>query len=540
MANTFFGLTIGSTGLNASNIAINTTAHNISNIKTKGYTRQQTVQEASSAIRVYQGYGTVGTGVSVTKIQQLRSEYYDTKYWNNNATYGQYSNLESYSLLMEDYLDEFNLSGFTAEYENLFASINNLNKTPDDTVARNQFINYAQSLSEYFGTLSTNLSNIQQQACDEIKSTVNAINTIAEQVASLNKQINILEVNGGEANDLRDSRALLIDELSKYVNTSVKEVEIGNGMTEYFVYINGQELVDGYDHNRLYCEQREHRRNASDVEGLVDVKWEGLGIEFNMYDKTLSGSLKGAIEIMDGCNECYEVIGLKGADGNFLKDSTGKYIDVSKLTTEQYNNYIAAGYTKELTTYIYPYKNPEYKGIPYYQAQLNEFAQAFANEFNEVIKRGDLGGEPVLDFFVSQYDEGFITAKGISVNREIMDDPYKLPVSFRQEAGAANRDMAEELLALKDKKTINNGTFLEYLQSIVSVSSIDTRRARTFAGNYQSVTETIENQRKSVSGVDEDEEAIDLVKYKEAYGLASKVISVMQEIYKKLIEQTGL
>ena len=83
MANTFFGLTIGSTGLNAGNIGINTTAHNISNIKTKGYTRQQTVQEASYSIRVYQGYGTVGTGVSVTQIKQLRSSYYDTKYWNN-------------------------------------------------------------------------------------------------------------------------------------------------------------------------------------------------------------------------------------------------------------------------------------------------------------------------------------------------------------------------------------------------------------------------------------------------------------------------
>ena len=100
--------------------------------------------------------------------------------------------------------------------------------------------------------------------------------------------------------------------------------------------------------------------------------------------------------------------------------------------------------------------------------------------------------------------------------------------------------MAKALMELKEKKTINNGTFLEYLQSVVSVVSIDTSRARSFAKNYQDVVDTIDNQRKSISGVDEDEEAVDLVKYKEAYGLASKVISVMQEIYKKLIEQTGL
>ena len=540
MANTFFGLTIGSTGLNAGNIGINTTAHNISNIKTKGYTRQQTVQEASYSIRVYQGYGTVGTGVSVTQIKQLRSSYYDTKYWNNNATQGEYSNLESYSLLMEDYLDEFNLSGFTTEYDNLFKAINNLTINPKDVVSRNQLLNYSQSIAEYFNTLSTNMSNIQLQACDEIKSSVNEINTIAEQIASLNKQINILEVNGGDANDLRDSRMLLVDELSKYINTTIREDEIGNGMTEFYVFINDQELVDGYDYNRLVCEQRETRRNASDLDNLVNIRWEGSAVDFNMYDNSLSGSIKGAIQIMDGCNECYEVVGLKDTNGEFLKTSDGKYIDVQKLTEAEYNNYIAAGYTEGLTTYIYAYKNPEYKGIPYYQSQLNEFARVIADEFNAIIGQGDMNGEPVEPFFVSQYGEKYITAKGIHVNQKILDDTSILPVSFDNSKGEANTDMAKALMELKEKKTINNGTFLEYLQSVVSVVSIDTSRARSFAKNYQDVVDTIDNQRKSISGVDEDEEAVDLVKYKEAYGLASKVISVMQEIYKKLIEQTGL
>ena len=151
-----------------------------------------------------------------------------------------------------------------------------------------------------------------------------------------------------------------------------------------------------------------------------------------------------------------------------------------------------------------------------------------------------MNGEPVEPFFVSQYGEKYITAKGIHVNQKILDDTSLLPVSFDNSKGEANTDMAKALMELKEKKTINNGTFLEYLQSVVSVVSIDTSRARSFAKNYQDVVDTIDNQRKSISGVDEDEEAVDLVKYKEAYGLASKVISVMQEIYKKLIEQTGL
>ena len=541
MANTFFGLTIGASGLNASNVAINTSAHNISNVKTKGYTRQVATQQATSAIRVYATYGTVGTGVEVSQIDQLRSQYYDTKYWNNNANYGKYSSLESSMALMEGYLDEFNLSGFTTEYSNLFKAINTLTTDPSSDVARNQVLNYAQSLCDYFGTVSSNLSSVQQSANDEVKTTVDSINTIARQIALYNRQINTIEVNGGQANDLRDSRALLVDELSTYINTTVKETDMGSGLTEYTVYIDGQKLVDGYDCNELLCKARAtgDKRNASDIDGLYDIEW-ATGMEFNMYRSTFSGSLRGAIDMRDGCNKCYEVVGLRDSNGDFLKDSNGKIIDVQDLSEADYNSYVSAGYHKDVTTYIDGYRNSDYKAVPYYQAQLNTFVQSFTNAFNEIISKGDLDGKTVPDFFVSKYNEPYLTASTVCVNSKIKEDISLLPVSFDNSKGVGNTDMAKELFALKDKDILNYGTFLENLQSIVSVAFIDTSRARNFSSNYKSIKETVENQRLSVSGVDEDEEAVDLVKYKEAYGLASKVISVMQEIYDKLIEQTGL
>lgn len=541
MPNTFFGLTIAATGLNASSLAINTTAHNISNVNTKGYSRQQTVQKASPAIRVYSTYGTVGTGVNVTGITQLRSSYYDTKYWNNNANYGDYSTLESYSLLIEDYLDEFNLEGFTTEYQNLFKAINDLTIDPSSGVARNQLLNYSQSIADYFNTISANLSSVQKSANDEVKSTVDAINTVAKQVASLNKQINTIEVNGGDANDLRDSRALLIDELSKYINTTVREDVIGDGLTEFYVYVDGYQLVDGYDYNTIVCTAREtgDRRNASDIDGLYELSW-STGMEFNMYRSTLSGTLKAAIDIRDGCNDCYEVLGLKDADGNFLMDADGKPVNVQDITTAQYEAYKAAGYVRDTIIYIDTNRNSDYKGVPYYQSQINEFVKTLAHDFNSIISRGDLDGQKVEDFFVSKFNDEYITAAGITVNPNMIRDPSLLPYSFDNSKGAANKDMAVELYALKDKDTINNGTYLEYLKSMVSVISIDTRRARAFSTNYENIRETVNNQRISVSGVDEDEEAVDLVKFKEAFNLASKIVSVMQEIYNKLIEQTGV
>lgn len=543
MANTFFGLTIASSGLSASNVSINTTAHNISNINTEGYTKQVTKQTANGAIRVYQEYGTVGTGVNVHSIEQLRSSYYDTKYWQATTNHGQYAALDNYSTLLEDYLDEFNLDGFTKEYANLFNAINDLQRDPTSAVGRNQFINYAKSICDYFNVLSTNFSNVQKQANDEIKTTVDSINTISEQIVSLNKQINVIEINGGFANDLRDQRSLLVDQLSGYVNTSVIEKEIGNGATDFKVYINGQNLVDMYNYNALVLKTRENgnRRNASDIDGLYDIEWDN-SLDFNQYSDSLTGSLKAAIDIRDGCNEAYEVLSLAKADGTFLLDAEGNPVDVQDLTEAEYNDYLAQGYSKKMTSYASPRFNSSYKGVPYYQEKINKFIQTIADVFNSTI-RGDgvrVTDIPVTDLFVSKYNESYVTAYNATINPDIIQDMSLLPYSYDSTKGAANVDMVEALYAIKGKVVLNNGTFSDFLTSIVSVASIDGGRIRTFEATYANIKETIDNQRTSVSGVDEDEEAVDLVKYQKAYDLSSKVISVMQQIYRKLIEETGL
>ena len=79
MPSQFFGLTIASSGLSAYQAALNTTANNISNEQTKGYSRQAANLSASDALRVNAKYGSMGSGVTVNSIKQIRSEYYDTK-----------------------------------------------------------------------------------------------------------------------------------------------------------------------------------------------------------------------------------------------------------------------------------------------------------------------------------------------------------------------------------------------------------------------------------------------------------------------------
>ena len=80
MPSTFFGLNIGASALSAFQASVNTTANNISNVQTEGYTRQTTTLESNQALRITAKYGSMGTGVSATKITQERDLYYDTKY----------------------------------------------------------------------------------------------------------------------------------------------------------------------------------------------------------------------------------------------------------------------------------------------------------------------------------------------------------------------------------------------------------------------------------------------------------------------------
>ena len=104
MPSTFFGLTISSSALTSFQAATNTVANNISNVNTKGYTRQEAIRVAADALRVNQKYGMAGSGVDTTEIKQIRDFYYDVRYWENNAKVGLYDSKLYYMQQIEDYL----------------------------------------------------------------------------------------------------------------------------------------------------------------------------------------------------------------------------------------------------------------------------------------------------------------------------------------------------------------------------------------------------------------------------------------------------
>ena len=494
MASTFFGLSISYKGLQAAQTSITTAAHNLSNINTNGYTKQTAVLQASDALRTFSTYGTIGSGVNVVEINQTRDSYYDQKYRNNMSNYGQYESKNNYMTQIEDYLNEFILNGFSKEYSNFFSAVNQLTITPGDESAKNQLINNAKSMSDYFNTLSTNLRNVQIEACY------------------------------GDANDLRDQRNALVDDLSKYIDITTSEEPIENGLTSFQITVNGQSLVHNYNYKKLQVVARETPRNDSDAAGLYDVQWTD-GNPFNIYSSSLGGQLKALVDIRDGCNGEIESVATN-EDGSYKLDKDGNIITETNPQAED---------------------NVNYKGIPYYQTQLNQFIQTFSEAVNQIFKSGYVSDASTEDeankgipLFVVGGSSGKLTASTVTVNSELLEDSNKLATKTEVSDGEGNASIMEKLNALQSQKIFDGGTGAYFLESIVSDMSIDAGKAKSFLSNYNNMKTTIQNQRLSVMGVDTDEEAMDIMKFQQAYNLNSKMMSVMNQIYDKLINQTGL
>lgn len=626
MPNTFFGLTIGKSGLYTASNALNTTAHNIANTETEGYCRQVSVQRANKALHIGNATGMIGTGVDVVGVEQVRDEYYDVKYRSNNTLFGEYNAKQYYMAEIENYFNEIQLEGFTTTFDEMFESIQELQKDPANLKVRTQMTNYASSLCEYFNYISENLGKIQREINYEISNQVSKINSIGTQIAQLTKQINTLEVLGGMASDLRDQRNVLVDELSQIVDVEIQEIPVGNrvGVSSYSVRINGQLLVDTYKANELECVPRRDKVNMDDQVGLYDVVWKQNRQEFNASTSSTTGSLAALYAVMEG-NENMAFKGMAEAsvgdttvtltsDFSYVNDVNRLNIPQSGMITIGNREYAYSGFcvrltedgkyeyefaleseikqdtddispsTESLTGYQYNAvigQDIDYKGIPYYMSQLNEFVRTFAKAYNDICKQGvDLNGEAGLDFFNSTdpvsgenfvfteewpygdddvlfdsksgpYDEKdevinygsyyFMSASRMCVTDAVLNDSYRVVTASSITDGVEQSDLVKHLMALKDDKMMfRQGTPDSYLQSLVSEVGIDSRKAAQFKQNQEDILTSVTNQRLSVSGVDQDEEAMNLVRFQSAYNLSSKVISVMDQMYEKLINYLGV
>lgn len=624
MPSTFFGLNIVRTGMSTYNVWLNTTAHNISNVKTVGYTRQTVNQAAGKPISFGTRYGMVGSGTEAISIDSERDVYYDAKYRLSNTDYGKYETFAYYMDSIEKslYVKDSETGGLTNALDNFFQSIKDLTTGASDTTKRTKTIGDADMLTHYVKQAANDLQTMQKDVNDQIAKTVDRINSYGQEIASLTKQINTLEIYGTKANDLRDQRAKLLDELSELVDVQVMEKVPagGEGLTQYIVSIGGAKLVDTNDHYTISYEVNGVKHSQNDIDKLYDLRWSN-GQDFDVHGEGLGGKLQALFQLRDGNNG--EVFSGKataaGDDKIVITDVNDMGKSIMKLDLPATDGVIAVGTARYQYksfdvsvdangnyTYTFNLKDGvkvgtaaagqdarvgeevDYRGIPYYMSQLNEFIRTFSYQFNEVQCGGyDLNGDKGKQMFVGKdgvlnadmnFDKipvnaegkpvGFtfssvidpstvsdgkvttsyycLTALNSTIDADILKDGKLLALSDQPKnpdgtAEVENSENLKKMSALENDKTMfrqgQPGSFLKVLTATVGV---DSQKVITASKNAENIKNSVDNRRLSKAGVDEDEEAQNLIMCQNLLNYQYKVLSVMNEVLDKLINGTAV
>jgi len=289
MRTTFFGLEIGRKALQAQQRALDVTGHNIANANALGYTRQDAVLSATTPYPV-PGFnkpgtpGQVGTGVKVDEIRRLRDAFIDIQIRTEAKATGFWEAKQDALRKLEVILNEPSDAGLRTVMDQFWASLQELSKNPESKSVRAVVRQRGIALADTFNHVDRQLTELQADTDSNIRIKVDEVNNIATQISKLNDQIIQIENTGDKANDLRDKRDLLVDQLSKIINLDTVEEKNG-GLT---LTIGGRVLVTGKNNYAIQAV-------SVPPSGYADIQWASDGTAVSVQ----SGTLKGLLDVRD-------------------------------------------------------------------------------------------------------------------------------------------------------------------------------------------------------------------------------------------------
>jgi flagellar hook-associated protein 1 FlgK len=351
MPGLFAGLEIGKRSLMAQQLAMNTASHNMANSTTPGYSRQRVSLVASYPQDTPQG--SVGTGVLADSVRHIRDLFLTEQYRGANSNLTQWGTTHKTLSQIESFFNEPSDTGLAQSIADFWNAWENLATNP---TARSTVIEKTKVLVNGLKQYASQLNDLQASLDSEITNRVLQINQVGGQIAAINKQIVSAELSGDKANDLRDKRDLLVDNLS--VLTQVRTIERPNGSLT--VLLGSMALVDGGDSLGITT-MIEHSGNSK----VTRAVWENTNfdIEFSggelyalqqLRDKSLPEYQDGldtlAKTIVEQVNTIHRGgVGATGSTGiNFFSQFNTTAMTIS-LNTEIENdpNLIAASLSGE-------------------------------------------------------------------------------------------------------------------------------------------------------------------------------------------------
>lgn len=542
----FSGLYVGTTALRVASDALNTTAHNLSNTDTAGYTRQQVSQSSRhynilADATVSTSAKEIGMGVRYAETRQVRDVFLDQVYRRESGRSAYYE--VSYEALthVQDLLGESGDRNFSEAISDYWKTIQELANDPSSAVTQGLFVSKAQTMIERATNVYKSLVDYQNNLNNEVEKQVKKLNDYAERIVELNKEIAKIEAGGVEhPNDLRDERNYILDQMAELCNISYTE-DINSYVS---VQIEGVDFVKGIVHYEMAMSENEYGYITPFwphiIESTVNENGERVyspeevakGVVFNLEREistaanTDVGKLKGILLARgDHPADCSE---MENAEEYDKKIAPSIIMNVEAEFDKLISNIV-----KELNQIL---KDAGYTdGSVSEEEKNNMTADEYANVDNAL--------------FVRINTEGMAAGEGwhignIAVNEKFLQQPALL--NFVREDESVDYTTAEKIKEAFEKEdyTLNPNTekrsnFASFYNDLV-YQVANTGEVNKLLYDYQLDTqEETGFAREQILGVSSDEELQFMIRFQNAYNVASRYITTLNSMLENMLNQFG-
>lgn len=268
MAGLLSTLNTAKSGMNVSQVAIQTTSHNISNINTPGYSRQRVNQSASSPYSMPGknsnfGAGQIGTGAQINDVTRIRNSFYDYQYRSESHQYGSTSVKYEYFKNIEGIFNEPSDTAISSSLNSFFNSWSELSKDPQSAGVKSVVIENTKYLSNSINSAFKRLESLEESLDKQSEYIMDEINSMLSQLDKLEKNIKVVQGSGKSPNDFLDQRDQLLDDLSFKLNINDKDVK--NALKEAYD-ANGKVTLDDLT--------KSGAKISGELEGTISMKEE--------------------------------------------------------------------------------------------------------------------------------------------------------------------------------------------------------------------------------------------------------------------------
>lgn len=509
LRSTFLGYKTATSALKVNQNMMDVVGQNMSNINTKGYTRQRLDINSVSFNTSNLKFGTsgvvIGQGVDASGVSQFRDSFLDLRYRIESAKAGsEQVQLDALGDL-ESVFDEISMDALDAQFSDLLTQLHSLTSSPSDPVLEGVVRTSAQMLTQMFNNYSKDIETIRNQQLNYLENgAIVKVNQLTDNIAKLNQQIKESNISGNPALELNDERNMLIDELSSYLDIKVviKPLDIGGGkkVDELVIQLGdtGFDLVN--------------RNNSYAINTVEDLGITHIELTNTTATKTdITNSIKG------------------GQIDGYLKFLNGKGEFATASNISSYD------------------KAADVEGVQYYHNMLDTLAFQFATEMNLLNTTADGVNKPLFD----NRDGSVITASNIKIDDNWAKATDSYIVNTTSDLPGDKTGATDNILRMIDAFKTNEtflagatplfkGTFQEFLSYTTTKLNLQVENTETSFDTYSETQFQIDYARSSMSSVDLNEEGVNLLQYSKSYNAAARLMTTLDEMLDTLINRMGV